>query len=115
MAKLISKHPTTYRGILRDHIRSLIKDEVTKAIEDAPPIILSDANGRSLEVTEEKDTIVREFIRKKLCGKRFLDGPWATLMARSHVPATPVDLTYIYLRAAGQVEIPSTPQCFVQQ
>ena len=62
---------------------------MTRAIKDAPPVVYFDNNGRSREVPEEKETIVCEFIRMKLSGSKFLDGPWTTAIVRSSIPHRP--------------------------
>jgi hypothetical protein len=79
----VSREVAAYRGALRDHVRALVKDEVTRAVKDAPPVVYFDNNGRTREVPDDNETIVRRFIDMKLSGSKFLDGPWETTIVRS--------------------------------
>lgn len=79
----VSGHPASYHGLLCDHVCILVRDEVTKVIKNAPPVIYFNKNGWSHKVPEEKETIIYKFISTKLSGLKFLDGPWDTAMVRS--------------------------------
>ena len=114
----MSQHPASYRGYLRDRICELIRTEVTEAINKAPKVVYFDKDGRSHEVAEDNDTIIREFIRIKLSAKQFLDGPWATSTMRSpafHRNFMSNSQLHPEWSDSGKFTQFSTPPCFRDQ